>query len=568
MNETDAQRANGEFQVILQGSKSMSQSHCQYLVTRVKLGEGTFSKVYTGYRQELVAVKKILLEKMEKHRSNLDDEIRIMRRLKHENIVNLLDVIHHNEQIYLILEHCKDGDFKRFLRKRPMREKHAQMYLKQLMEGLRYLKSQGVMHRDLKPQNLLLTNDFKTLKIADFGFAKTVSSEASLAETMCGTPFYMSPEIMHGKKYDSQADLWSVGIIMYELFYGTHPYGDAVGHYELRDRIDTKSIVYPKFPTETKNEISDEGLSLLKALLQKDPIFRITWEAFFTHIWFYPGVIAPSNGENSDIAHTKSLAIANIVTPTVSNLTKAATTVSTSTSISISPGPLVGSVPVGSPLTQHNVGIFEMEESSDAKPSPLFTVSATSPTSQGSDSVNSFFNLVDNYRSAPIISTSMIKNSSQTRQVPTPSQPLSQPHRSSARTLSSLPQQTSSSYQRASSSSRTQTNVQYSTRPTNFQQLSSVPKLINATSTPKPIVMRPPITAASSPGVFLGTTPPVFSPSAIIVNHTDNDDEADNSDDDDETTNNKNSAMSSLREYWNTSVRLAKDSLRSFSSLP
>jgi serine/threonine protein kinase len=264
--------------------------NCQYVVTRKKLGEGSFSKVYSGYvqRQEPVAIKKIMLDKVEKakSKSNLEEEIRIMRTLKHNNIVNLLDVVTHEGQIYLIIEHCSDGDLKRYLRKRPMKEKHVLYYQKQLMEGLQYLKSRNIMHRDLKPQNLLLTDNKRILKISDFGFAKTLNSDESMNETMCGTPYYMAPEIMHNQTYNAKADLWSVGIIMYEMLYALYPFGEHLtGPYELRDKIDSTEITYPEL---SEDPLSEKVLNLLNHLLQKLPANRITWDDYFNHAWFNP----------------------------------------------------------------------------------------------------------------------------------------------------------------------------------------------------------------------------------------------------------------------------------------
>ncbi|CAN0390520.1 unnamed protein product, partial [Discosporangium mesarthrocarpum] len=94
--------------------------------------------------------------------------------------------------------------------------------------GLLFLWSKSLVHRDLKPQNLLLSSPSvtATLKIADFGFARHLE-QASMAETICGSPLYMAPEILRGQKYDAKADLWSVGTILYEMLAGAPPFGGA-----------------------------------------------------------------------------------------------------------------------------------------------------------------------------------------------------------------------------------------------------------------------------------------------------------------------------------------------------
>ena len=269
----------------------------RYELTGDKIGRGTFSKVYKGTMtvENVVAIKKINMTKIEPHKTNLDDEIRIMRSLKHDNIVNLLDVVIESDgQMFLVIEYCEDGDLKRYLKGRCMREKHAKNLLMQLMQGLKYLvKENNIMHRDLKPHNLLLTNNKQTLKISDFGFAKVLASAETMAETMCGTPYYMAPEIMQANKYQSRADLWSVGVITYEMFYGKYPFiaddgTDITDPFTLKQKIHSQQITYPVYPSETTNELSRTAVSLVKALLIVDPEKRMSWEEYYNHSWFYP----------------------------------------------------------------------------------------------------------------------------------------------------------------------------------------------------------------------------------------------------------------------------------------
>lgn len=120
----------------------------------------------------------------------------------------------------MILEYCGGGDLKDFLEDRgPLPEHLVQDIMTQLMSGLYYLEERGLVHRDIKPQNILLTDRsaYPTIKLADFGFAKQLEV-SRLEDTWCGTPLYMAPEVISGKvKYTNKADLWSVGVIMYEM---------------------------------------------------------------------------------------------------------------------------------------------------------------------------------------------------------------------------------------------------------------------------------------------------------------------------------------------------------------
>ena len=130
-------------------------------------------------------LKKIKITKHKKFISLIQREINVMKNLSHKNILNLIDVIKNNNVYFLILEYCELGDFSKFLNNRPLKEKHAHRFLKQITSGLEYLYSKKIVHRDLKPQNILVTNKYQ-LKISDFAFAKFQKS--SLSETICGSP--------------------------------------------------------------------------------------------------------------------------------------------------------------------------------------------------------------------------------------------------------------------------------------------------------------------------------------------------------------------------------------------
>ena len=155
------------------------------------------------------------------------------------------------------------------------------------------------MHRDLKPQNLLLTNassDINSivLKIADFGFARYIDP-SGMAETLCGSPLYMAPEILRYEKYDAKADLWSVGCIMYEMLWGRPPYR-AQNHIMLLKKIEATQLQFPTQIPIVKMDgvgegkqaqltvnVSENCKGLISGLLKKNPIERIGFEEFFLH---------------------------------------------------------------------------------------------------------------------------------------------------------------------------------------------------------------------------------------------------------------------------------------------
>ena len=251
-----------------------------YVIFKKRIGKGAFSTIYKGYNKVTklqVAVKEITLETLNKHKKMFKRETDIMMNLKHPNIVSLYDTIidETNENVYLIMDYYSRGDFSKFLKKRPLKEKYAVKYLKQLSEGLKYLLSNNIIHRDLKPQNILVS-DIGDIKITDFGFARYFDSDL-LIQTICGSPLYMAPEIMKSQKYDYKSDLWSVGIIFYEMLVGTTPF-NSKNIYELIRKIENESVIVP-----SKFKLSINCRNLLFSLLEKDPINRISWEDFFNH---------------------------------------------------------------------------------------------------------------------------------------------------------------------------------------------------------------------------------------------------------------------------------------------
>lgn len=269
-----------------------------YTMTREKsseLGRGSFSIVYIGInyldqdyikKGDKVAIKVIKTRNLtQKAIDILEDEISIMNLIKrnpHPNIVHCYDVIRSQSEVFIIMEYCDSGDLMSII-KRPIKEKYAQFYFCQLANGLEFLDTHNIIHRDIKPKNILLTNNRRVLKIADFGLAKRIS-DMSLHETICGSPLYMAPEIMNNNPYNNQTDLWSIGMILYEMLYGTHPFEKCKSIPELKDQLIKTQIQIPPLDTPNK-DVSQLCISLLKKLLQKKVTQRINWDDFFKHPW-------------------------------------------------------------------------------------------------------------------------------------------------------------------------------------------------------------------------------------------------------------------------------------------
>ena len=136
------------------------------------------------------------------------------------------------------------------------------------------------LQRDLKPQNLLLSDHSPqaVLKIADFGFARHLQQH-QLADTLCGSPLYMAPEILKSHKYDAKADLWSVGTILYELVVGRPPFNGS-NHVALLHNIERHEA---KIPDQIARILSPACIDLIYSLLKRNPVQRISFEEFFNH---------------------------------------------------------------------------------------------------------------------------------------------------------------------------------------------------------------------------------------------------------------------------------------------
>jgi len=248
------------------------------------IGRGSTSKVYQGRNtktNERVAIKRMDLKAIKNCQFFFEREINIMKNIDNPHIIKLHDYIEDSEKkkAYIILEYCQYGDLSHFLKKRPLKEKYAKSFITQLADELRFLLGKNIMHRDLKPQNILIS-DNKKIKITDFGLARYFDNQ-NMIDTICGSPLYMSPEIMKNNKYDNKSDLWSVGVILYEMMVGELPY-IATNHYQLVKKIQRDTV---KIPEKDYLSISPECRDLIYRLLDKNPETRIGWIDFFDHPW-------------------------------------------------------------------------------------------------------------------------------------------------------------------------------------------------------------------------------------------------------------------------------------------
>ena len=193
-----------------------------FIITK-KLGEGSFGTVYQATKDGRVCALKVIrksgVEKAGLQKS-LKKEITAQGILDHPNIVHLHNHFHDEKRSYLVLEYAPGGElYKRHLA-RTISEGRAAFYVIQVCEGLKHLHNRGIIHRDIKAENILFGEDDHVM-ITDFGFC---ASSSTRRKTKCGTLDYMAPEIMNLGGYDHKVDIWAVGILMYELLVGKTPF--------------------------------------------------------------------------------------------------------------------------------------------------------------------------------------------------------------------------------------------------------------------------------------------------------------------------------------------------------
>ncbi|GBP73723.1 hypothetical protein EVAR_103185_1 [Eumeta japonica] len=202
-----------------------------------------------------VACDKVAIKIIDKSRLDEDNlkktfrEIAIMKRLRHPHVVRLYQVMESANTIYLVTEYAPNGEiFDHLVSQGRMTEAEAARAFAQMVAAVGYCHSRGVVHRDLKAENLLLDADMN-IKLADFGFSNEFVAGGALA-TWCGSPPYAAPELFEGRRYDGpKADIWSLGVVLYVLVCGALPFDGGTLH-ELRNVVLSGKFRIPYFMSQ------------------------------------------------------------------------------------------------------------------------------------------------------------------------------------------------------------------------------------------------------------------------------------------------------------------------------
>ncbi|KAG5282668.1 hypothetical protein AALO_G00058540 [Alosa alosa] len=263
------------------------------------LGSGAFSEVYMVKEKKtgkLFAMK--CVKKKNKRDLNLENEIAVLRKIQHENVVCLEDFYESRSHYYLVMQLVSGGElFDRILDRGMYSEKDASHVIKQVLEAVSYLHNNGIVHRDLKPENLLYysADENSKIMISDFGLSKM--EDNGIMSTACGTPGYVAPEVLAQKPYSKAVDCWSIGVITYILLCGYPPFYE-----ETETRLFSKIMKGQyEFDSPFWDDISDSAKDFIRNMMQKNPKMRYTTDQALRHPW-----IIGKTARCQDIYHSVS----------------------------------------------------------------------------------------------------------------------------------------------------------------------------------------------------------------------------------------------------------------------
>ncbi|XP_068328378.1 serine/threonine-protein kinase ATG1t-like isoform X1 [Pyrus communis] len=199
--------------------------------------------------------------------------------------VELLSLLQDEGCVFMVLEFCDGGNLAAYIRRHGrVEERIAKRFMQQLGAALEILHLHHIIHRDLKPENILLsgTQDDVVLRVADFGLSRSLHP-GDYAETVCGSPLYMAPEVLQFERYDGKVDMWSVGVILFELLNGRPPFPGRTNVQVLKT---IKSSTYLPFDQVILSRLHPDSVDMCSKLLSRNPVKRLSFSEFHSHRFF------------------------------------------------------------------------------------------------------------------------------------------------------------------------------------------------------------------------------------------------------------------------------------------
>ncbi|CAD6505512.1 BgTH12-01002 [Blumeria graminis f. sp. triticale] len=279
-----------------------------------RIGKGAFATVYlitSKYSGVPFAAKELEKRRFMKNGvldPKLDDEMKIMRKINHPNIVRFVEHIDWHAYLYIIMEYIPGGDLGGLISQYgSLPEAEVKKIAKQLLSALKYLHAEGITHRDVKPDNILVANNSPLqVKLTDFGLSKMINGEETFLRTFCGTLLYCAPEVYPEyqefdsggrrppravrrnlssvQRYDQAIDIWSLAGVLYYSICGKPPYTveNGTNYLDLLTQIMTQPLDIQ--PLQKLN-ISQSGIEFIKKMLHNQPVFRATIEELEKSPW-------------------------------------------------------------------------------------------------------------------------------------------------------------------------------------------------------------------------------------------------------------------------------------------
>ena len=262
----------------------------QIYIRKKILGRGSFGTVYLVKHKDLTRyfAMKVIKKSSSKNNEEEEDlmnEIEILRKLDHPNILKITDFYSLKTEYNIITEYCQEGElFDEIKANAPFSEVMAAWYMNQILSAVCYCHSMNILHRDLKPENILIVkrqkNGYHPIKIIDFGTAKVFKKEKN-EHLLIGSAYYIAPEVL-SRNYTALCDLWSCGVIMYILLTGRPPF-NGINEEEIMKKIKDGVYDMSRYPWGI---ISEDAKDLIKGLLQVNPKKRFTAKQALEHKWF------------------------------------------------------------------------------------------------------------------------------------------------------------------------------------------------------------------------------------------------------------------------------------------
>lgn len=277
------------------------------------IGRGAYSEVFIArdkQRNELCAVK-VLERSNSEHAKLIDRELAVLRMLNHQNIVQIYDIFDSARETYVVMEYLAGGELLDLITDSDhLSEKNSKQVIREVLQAVQYLHARGIVHRDVKPENILCVNRAWPLrvKLTDFGLSKMVGNASGngggggggngggdgdgsnenggggaverVMRSQCGTAYYLAPEIANNLAYSKPVDLWACGVVLYVMLAGKFPfYGDTDDKFMRRLRAGVK------FPEKEWSGVSADAKALVRGLLEPRADARLTAAQALQHRW-------------------------------------------------------------------------------------------------------------------------------------------------------------------------------------------------------------------------------------------------------------------------------------------